>query len=76
MADNNDVPRIGKNKQTRNVDGVTVHLSYRPVTKDFEWWFLQRKEFRIGGVEKTIDKCIKAAKQYIQHLDPSSGDIL
>lgn len=74
--DNNDLPRIGKDKQKREYKGVNVYLKYRPMTRDFEWAFYQQKTAKICGVEKSIDKCMKAAAKYIDHINPDAGKTL
>lgn len=68
MTDN--IPRIGNDEQSRWYRGVEIHIKFRPKTKDFEWYFTQTRTIKIDGHANTIEKCVKAAQQYI---DVSKG---
>lgn len=71
-SSSSSVPEIGKREQQREYRGITVYLSYRPMTKDFRWVFYRQHTMKIDGVEKTIDKCMKAAAQYIDRIPKKS----
>ena len=61
------VPLVGK-QQTRTYRGVVVTIDYRPKTNDFSWYFTQTKTIKMKGKGKTIDACMKDARQYIDHI--------